>query len=251
MLIIGALFGVWICAVPGSFSSSWRVKDPAFAVLMFTAFGMHVILKVSVAIEASRRLNEDRRSGALELLMVTPLSIPQIISGQTAAVRKMFTPAIGMVVIVNIFMFWLIAVPDPVRMRGEMQVMMCEVYAGGLGMLFMDTWALSRVGMLMGLRNRRHHWAIFGTLARLILVPWLGVFFFFLMTASSGRMSAGAIAALTLVYFVFTAIFNAALVAWAYQSLSAELRETKGTKELHPTLGQTPGVHAAPTPALR
>ena len=55
---------------------------------MFLAFVMHLLLKVFVATEASRRLNEDRRSGALELLLVSPLSISQIISAQTAALRQ-------------------------------------------------------------------------------------------------------------------------------------------------------------------
>src|SRR6185295_7681410 len=99
-------------------SSSRWAKGPAFTVLMFTAFGMHFLLKVFIALEASRRLNEDRRSGALELLLVTPLSLRQIISGQALALRKMFISAMAIVVMVNIFMLWLVGGPDPVHSGG-------------------------------------------------------------------------------------------------------------------------------------
>jgi len=226
--IIGTLFVLFLCFAPGCFSSSMRMKEPSFTVLMLTAFGMHFLLKVFVALEASRRLNEDRRSGALELLLVTPMSLRQIISGQTIALQKMFIVPVAIVVMVNLFMLWLAAVPDPMRMRGEAQVMMCEAYFGGLVMLFLDTWALGRVGMLMGYRKRRHHWAIFATLFRIILLPWLAVFFFMLTIASGGGFSSEAFIVLILFYFIFAALFDTALVSWATQALLAELREAPG-----------------------
>ena len=243
--VIGTLFGLFICFVPGCFSPSSRVKDPSFTVLMFTAFAMHFLVKVFVALEASRRLNEDRRSGALELLLVTPLSLRQIISGQTLALRKMFISPMAIVVMVNVFMVWLVGGPDPMRMRGEGQVMMCEAYFGGLLLLFMDAWALGRVGMLMGFRRRRHHWAIFATLFRIVLLPWLVVFFFMLTVASGRGLSSGDFIALTLFYFIFTALFDAGLAAWAHNALLTELREVSGVQSF-PTIA---GIQPVPTAA--
>jgi hypothetical protein len=226
--VIGVLFGVWVCFVPGCFSSSWRVKEPCFSLLMFVAFAMHVLLKVFITTEAARRFNEDRRSGALELLLVSPLSIPQIISAQAAALRNMFVGPMSILATVNLFVLWLVAGPDPMNMRGEGQVMMCELYFGGLVLMFMDGWALSWVGMLMGYRIRRHHWAIFATLLRIVLLPWLGAFFFFLLSVG-GRSSPDTFIALALFYFFFVGLFDAALVAWSRQSLTVELRETTRT----------------------
>jgi hypothetical protein len=246
-VVIGLLFALWVCFVPGCFSSSWRVKEPSFSFLMFVAFAMHVVLKVFIATEAARRFNEDRRSGALELLVVSPLSISQIISAQAAALRNMFVGPMLVVAVVNAFVLWLVAGPDPMNMRGDGQVMICELYFGGLVLMFLDAWALSWVGMLMGYRKRRHHWAIFATLLRIVLLPWLGAFFFFLLSVG-GRSSADTFIALALFYFFFVGLFDAALVAWARQSLSVELRETTRTAAYPAAWSAAAPTAAAPAP---
>jgi hypothetical protein len=179
----------------------------------------------------------------LELLLVSPLSISQIISAQAAALRSMFVAPLAILAILNSFVLWLIAGPDPMNMRGDGQVMMCELYFGGLVLLFLDAWALSWVGMLMGYRKRRHHWAIFGTLLRIVLLPWLGAFFFFLLSVG-GRGSPDTFIALALFYFFFVGLFDAALVAWAHQSLMSELREMSGIK---PPVWTAAGPVAAPS----
>src|SRR6185436_11763696 len=55
--------------------------DPAFATCIFIAYGMHLFLKTLITVEASRRMSEDRQSGALELLLVTPLPVSVILTG--------------------------------------------------------------------------------------------------------------------------------------------------------------------------
>jgi hypothetical protein len=232
--------------VPGCFSSSWGVKERSFSFLMFVAFAMHVLLKVFIATESARRLNEDRRSGALELLLVSPLSISQILSGQASALRRMFTGPISILTIVNVFVLGLVAGPDPMKMEGQAQVATCELLFGGLVLMFLDAWALSWVGMLMGYRKRRHHWAIFATLLRILLLPWLGAFFFFLLSIG-GRASPDTFIALALFYFFLVGLFDAALVAWARQSLRAELREVTRIQG-YPLV---PGWNAGGTPSTK
>src|SRR6185295_4673913 len=41
----------------------------AFLAALFIAYGLHQIVKTMAAVEATRRLNDERRSGALELLL--------------------------------------------------------------------------------------------------------------------------------------------------------------------------------------
>jgi ABC-type transport system involved in cytochrome c biogenesis permease component len=248
LIVIGALFAVWVCFVPGCFSSSWRIKEPCFSFLMFGAFAMHLLLKVFITTEAARRLNEDRRSGALELLLVSPLNISQIISAQASALRAMFVSPVLILVAVNAFMLWLVAGPDPMRMHGDGQAMMCELYFGGLALLFLDAWALTWVGMLMGFRKRRHHWAIFAALGRIVLLPWLGIFFFGLLIATSGGPSTGGFIALALFYFIFAGLFDAALAAWAHQGLLTELREAPGLQTPFAATSQVPGAPAQAGP---
>jgi len=62
--------------------------NPHLTVQVAQRFGF--ILKLLVAIQACRFFLEARRSGAMELLLCTPLSASAMIKGQTAAVRRLF-----------------------------------------------------------------------------------------------------------------------------------------------------------------
>ena len=110
-------------------------------------------------------------------------------------------------------------------MRGEERFVMCEVYAGGILMLLMDARSIGWLGMLMGLRKRRHHSAIFGTLAAVLVPPWVAIFLF-IFVASHGRgIQSGEMIVLILFYFAGTTVLNACLTAWAQQSIASEFRE--------------------------
>jgi len=60
------------------------------------------------AVEATRRLNDERRSGALELLLVTPLPEREILRGLALSFRKKFAPLRGLVVFTNLAMAFVV-----------------------------------------------------------------------------------------------------------------------------------------------
>jgi hypothetical protein len=59
---------------------------------MVTAIVANGILITSVGIAAARRFSEDRRNGAFELLLTTPLNEVEIMGGYQAALRDLFRP---------------------------------------------------------------------------------------------------------------------------------------------------------------
>jgi ABC-type transport system involved in multi-copper enzyme maturation permease subunit len=56
----------------------------------YLAWPFYFLLKVFFAIQACRFFSEARRTGALELLCCTPMTMPSIISGQWMALRRIF-----------------------------------------------------------------------------------------------------------------------------------------------------------------
>ena len=62
-----------------------------------TAIVVNTTLKIWITSEAGNRLGQDRKLGALELLVSTPLSIADILRGQMLALRRQF---LGLVLVV-------------------------------------------------------------------------------------------------------------------------------------------------------
>jgi ABC-2 family transporter protein len=175
---VGLLFLIWLGCYAGCYSSSGRARDTCFGIVMFLSYGIHQVLKALFAIEASRRLSEDRQSGALELLLVTPLPVSKILSGQRRALREAFRWPMILAAIVNLGMFVLMAGLNPVHMDDKDRVVFSEMFIGGGLMLVLDAVALSWVGMSMAVKKRGHHRAIYSTFARVMLPPWLAILLF-------------------------------------------------------------------------
>ncbi|MGH7973773.1 MAG: hypothetical protein ACREIC_34080, partial [Limisphaerales bacterium] len=68
----------------------------------FLSYALHQFFKYAVALDATRRLSEDRRSGALELLLVSPVPEEDLIAGQERGLRRRFGPLLRLVVGLNL-----------------------------------------------------------------------------------------------------------------------------------------------------
>jgi ABC-type transport system involved in multi-copper enzyme maturation permease subunit len=68
-----------------------------------TAVFLNSTFKFWITLEAGHRLGEDRRSGAFELLLATPLTVPDILRGQWLALRRQFLKPLMVVMVVEVF----------------------------------------------------------------------------------------------------------------------------------------------------
>jgi hypothetical protein len=174
--ILVILLPLWLVFYVASYLINSRAETP-FIICMFFAYGLHQIIKVFIATEASRRINEDRRSGALELLLVTPLPVRLILEGQMQALRRHFRKPMAVLVLLNLALCFLVVTNNKgLSIRGEDLVIFLELFLGGIIMLVLDFYTLGWVGMWRGLNSTKHHRAVVGTVLRVMGIPWGFVF---------------------------------------------------------------------------
>ena len=161
---------LWMLFFWGAIAAGKTVKINAAEIAIFITIGFGLCFKCMVATEASRRLNEDRQSGALELLLVTPLSEKEIIAGQRQALEGIFLkPLFVVLALYACVMWWSCSPSSPVHDQGVTAIIMF----GNMVVLFADFFALGWVGMLNGLVARQHHRAVLVSLLQILILPWL------------------------------------------------------------------------------
>src|ERR1051325_2474885 len=181
------LFCAWLSLFAGSFAMTRGIWQMWFSLSLLAAFGLHQALKIATAFEACRRLSEDRLSGALELLLVTPLTVGQILTGQSRALWRIFSAPMLLVFSANVALFWRIMFFKRQDLPPEAIATFSAALLGGGLLLLLDFRALGWVGMSLAVQGKRYHRALLGTLARVMLGPWLAIFFTFLL-GSSGAL---------------------------------------------------------------
>jgi len=161
-------FWVWLLLAAGALVWAWGLwkypndwkEQPAY---LLTGLAAHGILKVWLLSEASRQFAQDRKSGALELLLSTPMKVREIVHGQVASLQRQFLVP-SLVVLLADFVF----------LRAEWSSEgWTVVWLAGMGMFIADMVTLSWVGMWKGLSVGNNSRATaFGVLVILVL-PWV------------------------------------------------------------------------------
>jgi len=168
---------LWIilAAVVMSFLISWLV-DPSDAdnawVHLWPAFLLHTVLKLWIPLAACRRFIEDRRSGALELILSTPLTAGEIVRGQWLALWKQFRGPVFFVLIIDallLFFGWAaISKGD-----GKDQLLFLSLSGAGVLVFLADLVALAWLSMWRGMKARHSYVAWLWCVVQLLVLPWL------------------------------------------------------------------------------
>jgi ABC-type Na+ efflux pump permease subunit len=160
-----------------------------FGVHVVTALVINTMLKLWIASEAGRRLGEDRKLGALELLLSTPLGVPEILRGQFLALKRQFLgPLIFALAVECIFM---VAGLHGSGIDGDAAPGYFSFWIAGMIMLVMDSLALSTVGMWVGLTAKNPNRATSITVARVLILPLAVGFIIFIAAALIAYNSSG------------------------------------------------------------
>jgi ABC-type Na+ efflux pump permease subunit len=167
-VFLASMLGIWLlflCATPGGLRWSDMFTDE---VIRGSDLVINTVLKIWIISEASRRFAEDRRNGAFELLLSTPLDVRQIIEGQWLALRKQFAIPILAV------LAW-----DVVLGIGKQGLRSgTESYEHWVAMFFLlaDAMPLSLAGMWLGLSTQSRNRAILTGILLVLTMPWLASF---------------------------------------------------------------------------
>jgi hypothetical protein len=240
LLLLGLVWGVFFLA---ALISSRAI--PAFVGAMLTGYVIHQVLKVMVVVDAGRRFNEDVRSGALELLLVSPLKPRLMIEGQRRALRDEYFRLIQWVLAVNWLMLlatWLD--PTQLRMSGQDQEIFTILFLGGAAVLVTDYWALSRTGMAEALSRRPQAQVLVRTLVRVMGIPWLLLFFIVFCGIGGAIQGSDSFHWIFSLWFVCGMIVDLVMGARAERVLTRRFREVAGSGVGRIWFGSGEGVRA-------
>ena len=179
-----------------------------------TAVGVLVLL--GLAFSAAGSFRYERQSGALELLLVTPLRASQVINGRLRGLCLQFLPTIGVFLVANLYLYF-------PRWDDRQLVSTLALLAG-------PAVALPVVGLYCSLQQigflTAWLWSCFTTL----IAPWIIVRLAFGLGGLSylvpdvlGRHGRGALSS-----FACAVLFmQLGLAAWAWQILNRQLSERR------------------------
>jgi ABC-type transport system involved in multi-copper enzyme maturation permease subunit len=140
---------------------------------VLTGLLLNLLIKVWFALEAGRQLAEDRRQGALELLLSTPLTVQDVLRGQLLALKRQFLGPTAVTLLV-FFLFLMAAASDEMLLENpEDRSFWVLSWAAGMVMLIADLAALYWVGMWLALSSKNPTRAAASNLGRILVMPWV------------------------------------------------------------------------------
>ncbi len=150
------------------YKKDWQHQE----VYVMTALIVHTVLKIWLAAQAGRQFAEDRRSGALELLLGTPLSVKEILRGQLLTLRRQFTGPLLVVLLADVC-FLLAGSQESSQQSGWVWTCLA-----GIGILLADVWAIAWLGMWLGLSGRQANRVASAVMGRILVLPWVAFWMF-------------------------------------------------------------------------
>lgn len=147
-----------------------RDRSIFFVLACVVGIGIHGIFKSVIALEATKRLSEDAASGALELILATPLAVKTFVDGLARGLHQTLRGPTIAVSLINLLMLAYVTL-GPVS--GGEAVMAAWVSIAGLAVLWLDRSALIWTGMSQGLRRRGQTRATLATVALIQAPGWL------------------------------------------------------------------------------
>jgi hypothetical protein len=180
---LGALGGAWLWFW-FEFGTDWLNPITYFC----TAFFLNALLKSWFAGEACAQLAEDRRTGALELLLSTPLGVRDVLQGQFKALARQFFAPLAVVLLLEITLMIAGLVHNEIRGEGDAWVLM---WVCGLTMLVADLAALFPLCLWRSLTARSATRAQSGAVMRILALPWILFAGFMMLVGVSGGWGMG------------------------------------------------------------
>jgi hypothetical protein len=164
-LWLGAAALLWLAALAHD-PRDWLNEG----IYVCTALAMHTFLKCWIAMEAPRRLGIDRRSGALELLISTPLRVDEILRGQWLALLRQFGAAAVLVCLVDLLFLGLGLKHN--YTAGDRQ-MWSAIWLAGIIVFILDLMTIPPLAVWLSLTGRKTGRAGTTALVLVCCVPWI------------------------------------------------------------------------------
>jgi ABC-type transport system involved in cytochrome c biogenesis permease component len=220
--------------------SKWPDED---WVILWAIFG-HYILCVWIAIQAPRRLADDKESGALELLLCTPVKPAEIVRGSMMILRRRFGRALLALLVLDAFIGlayfsehggW-----DKFRGGDLWRLAICALVVAPV-----QAYSLARIGIYEGLVQTTSVRASFMAAWNAGLLPWVSWIAFMLGIETAQRylriprrvtadLAFGAWAGVQLLMCTLCLARASWRLHWSFRSLAAQTPGTRWWKRWLP-----------------
>jgi ABC-type transport system involved in multi-copper enzyme maturation permease subunit len=215
-LLVLAVTSLLVFTAMRSFSSPLVA---AFVVLI----SWHVFIRLWVAWVASHLMTEMRRSGMLELTLTTPMDWRLILDGWLIGLKRVFLLPVGALFGIDLMISYTLGERLTVAFGGNEWLVWILFTLLGLAM---ETYALTWLGLLCGIRAQNTTRAWIASISTILLLPWFCVAALFAL-AGVGYLtgvSAG-LFDLTIARLVFGLLITIGVTAWAIDQLRDHMRE--------------------------
>ena len=168
---VWAVFGLIACIWAwgtAKYHQDW-LTSPMY---ILTGVTLNLLMKCWVASECGRQLAEDRKNGALELLLSTPMTIRDILQGQRLALQRQFLGPL-LVTVVAFFIFMLATLSD--NLGDEERPLCIAFWMAAMIMLIADLVAFYWIGMWAALTAKNPNRATSASLGLVLVLPWIGM----------------------------------------------------------------------------
>jgi hypothetical protein len=250
---------LWLLALVWSIGR-WKASEITgeWPFALFSIWFIHFFFKVWVASEVGARFIDDRRSGALELLLTTPLSLRQFANGEGLALFRQFGAPIALVIAMNVFFAWTAQSVTAFLIGSQSPIL---YFGAGIVHLIFDLYAIHWVAIWRSLHLRGTNRTIVQTILLVVILP-VGIWFVMWQISwlPLGGVVAGRSGEEILVrWTVLCVLYDLTLAAIARSAFYREFREaaTKTFDKPAPfrwkiRRSATPGLesHAAKAPRL-
>ena len=219
-LIVAAVAWMW---------GLWKIGEDWLNPGMYatTAIIVGVTIKGMFGAEAGRRLLEDRKNGALELLLSTPLTVKEIVRGQRMSLERQFRFPIIVFLVVGFILLLAGARHHDIGAEERQYWLVTGLLAGFV--FFADIVALFWTGMWQGLSVKNPKHAFGGTFVPIVVVPWVAfglvaTVIQFLPREIKQMFNHDSIP--IIMWFVFSLLADAVFGFWARHQLLTKFRAT-------------------------
>jgi len=230
---------IWALTILIAVAYYWSMAKFAEPMMAIFVFGplmgvINFVLTVWMISQACRFFFDGRRNGALELILVTPVTPEEIIAGQwTALKRVIIGPTVALTAVYMAGgLLESLAMNNPLARAGvtnfgPAHIEVTNLIAGGITRIA-NLMAAGWFGMWLGLTERKAPTAIIKTFCYVIAIPALVIGFLrvaplFALLATSGRYAWWIS---TAIYVALTVAKDVGFIFVAKANLSAHFRET-------------------------
>jgi ABC-type transport system involved in cytochrome c biogenesis permease component len=146
-------------------------KWPTKVWIILWPFLAHYTLGLWIAIQAPRRLADDKESGALELLLCTPVTPADIVRGCMRILRRWFGSALLALLMLDVLFGWAYF-SEHGGWAGLQQMVFPEFTACVLAVTPVQAYTLARMGLYQGLVATTSLRATFMLIWKVCVLPW-------------------------------------------------------------------------------